>query len=305
MELSRQTCPACHRELLPGLQPWHMTCGNCGYERASFTPNVNPSKAHTLIDESSRELGLKELRKGNFKKLLQVIANHEPPGRRLLDVGCGHGWFVELAGNHFSVLGLEPDATVASSAGAAVRRGYFPDALEAAERFDVIVFNDVIEHIPDIDATIAECRARLNPNGILLLNLPNSSGIIYRVSKLLLRLGMPSFFERLWQKDLPSPHIHYFNPSNLPALLRRHGFVPDELGRLETLRLSGLHGRITYTGNYGVGTRWLIYVAAACSLPLLKRLPNDIFYVLARSRSSVTFDTNKPDGRVTESHGLG
>jgi 2-polyprenyl-3-methyl-5-hydroxy-6-metoxy-1,4-benzoquinol methylase len=278
----RQACLACDGELLTGLQPWHMICRSCGYETGRFTPNINSGATQTLIDESARELGLKELRKGNFERLLHVIESHHPPGQRLLDVGCGHGWFLDLAGSRFSALGLEPDATVALQTGVTVRRGYFPDALEAAETFDVIVFNDVIEHIPEIDATLAECRARLNPNGILLLNLPNSRGLFYRVSKLLLKLGMPSFFERLWQKDLPSPHIHYFNPANLAAVLKRHGFAIGEIGRLETLRLSGLRDRITYTGDYVTATRWLIYAATACSLPFLRMLPNDIFYVTAR-----------------------
>src|SRR5690606_11668960 len=114
---------------------------------------------------------------------------------------------------------------------------YFPDALAPGERFDAIVFNDVIEHIPDIGRALAACRERLAPGGMLLLNLPSSSGVFYRASKLLRRLGVAGHFERMWQKGLPSPHLHYVDPTNLARLLDRAGFVPVRRGRLATLRL--------------------------------------------------------------------
>ncbi len=41
--------------------------------------------------------------------------------------------------------------------GLPARKGYFPDALDKKEKFDVIVFNDVIEHIPNIEGALASC----------------------------------------------------------------------------------------------------------------------------------------------------
>lgn len=89
--------------------------------------------------------------------------------------------------------------------GLPVRPGYFPDALTPDESFDAIVFNDVIEHIPDIASALDACNARLSENGLLVLNLPNSRGFFYRLSKIFARLGWRNPFNRLWQKDLPSP----------------------------------------------------------------------------------------------------
>jgi len=50
---------------------------------------------------------------------------------------------------------------------------------------------------------------------VLVLNLPTSGGSLYRVAKLLCRFGAKGFFERLWQRNLPSPHLHYFDDRNL------------------------------------------------------------------------------------------
>lgn len=219
----KEICPACKSKLSNGYYPWHLLCKICNYEKANLQPTINLYSAHQLINEGARETGLRDLRISNFKKLLTSIKSLKPNGGRLIDVGCAHGWFLETVINDFDILGLEPDKNVfdaTSRRGLPVRMGYFPDALNESEKFDVIVFNDVIEHIPDIENTLASCHQRLNEDGLLVLNLPSSNGIFYRLSKIFCYFGYSNFFERLWQKDLPSPHLHYFNLANLIFLLK-------------------------------------------------------------------------------------
>lgn len=79
----------------------------------------------------------------------------------------------------------------------------------------------LIEHIPDINSIIAACHERLNDGGLLVLNLPSSDGVFYKLSRLFAAMGKFDFFERLWQKGLPSPHVHYFNRKNLSNLLQQ------------------------------------------------------------------------------------
>jgi SAM-dependent methyltransferase len=157
-----------------------------------------------------------------------------------------------------------------------VREGYFPDALREGERFDVIVFNDVIEHIPDIHAALAACHARLIEEGILILNLPNSAGFFYRLSKLFSKVGWPGPFDRLWQKDLPSPHVHYFQPGNLARLVGKHGFVQVHSQELPSLRAKGLLERMRCAGNIAGPALYLQYAAVLCTIPLLRAFPSDI-----------------------------
>ena len=283
--MSSEICPVCLSELSAGYQSWHLFCKHCGYEKANLRPTINLHSAHQLIDENAREIGLRDLRISNFEKLLAGINSLKPTGGRLLDVGCAHGWFLEVAKSDFDVTGLEPDKNVFNSTvklGLPVRMGYFPDALSENEKFDVIVFNDVFEHIPDIDHILACCHQRLNDGGLLVINLPNSGGIFYRLSKIFCRFGLTSFFERLWQKDLPSPHLHYFNLPNLIGLLKNKGFEVEIKGSLSTLRLSGLYTRVSYTGNHSLIARVIIYAITALSLPFLKILPSDIIYVVSK-----------------------
>lgn len=282
------TCPVCTNELSRGLGAWHFTCEKCAYERALLLPGINQRDTHVEIDEDAREAGLKILRQRNFAKLAEVLKRIFPERCRLLDVGCAHGWFLEATQDSFDGLGIEPDETVyksASARGLPIRLGYFPAALQACEKFDVIVFNDVFEHIPDSQQVLASCHDKLNENGVLMLNLPNSRGTFYRLSKFLHRLGFSSFFERLWQKDMPSPHLHYFNTDNLCKFLEQQKFAVEIRGTLPALRLEGLYERISCSKNMSPFTAKLIYSCIAVALPVLHVLPSDIIYVVAHKKS--------------------
>ncbi len=285
--MSNEICPICKSGLSVGYRAWHSMCRRCGYEKANLLPAINLHTSHQLIDEDARETGLRELRMSNFKKLVANIKELSPNEGHLLDVGCAHGWFLEAARNDFKVLGLEPDEKIfdaTSRRGIPVRKGYFPEALDEYERFDVIVFNDVIEHIPDIEGVLASCWQRLNKDGLLVLNLPSSNGVFYRLSKIFCRFGFPDFFERLWQKDLPSPHLHYFNLPNIVAMLKNNGFDVKKKGTLSTIDLAGLYTRVSYTGNLSAVARICVYMCVTLFLPILKILPSDIVYVVSKRK---------------------
>lgn len=269
-----------------GLAPWHFICTGCAYERADLQPAINQSASHQLLDEHQRELALKQLRNAAFAVIVARARRHLPPGRNtLLDVGSAHGWFLEQARAQFDVVGIEPDEAVGSGAaarGLPVRLGYFPQALQPGELFDVIVFNDVIEHIPDIRAALAECASRLNRGGLLILNLPCSGGVFYRTAKLLAAFKLRGPFERMWQKSLPSPHVHYFNPVNLPALVNNAGFTPVDSFDLPSVRAEGLLERIRCVGNAGAARSYLSYLLIRAALPVLRLFQSDIIVCMFR-----------------------
>jgi SAM-dependent methyltransferase len=282
------SCIVCGTPQTAGLAGWHALCRECGYESAALQGTINAAPAGSPVDEDEREVGLKALRQENFRDIVGIARRYARAGaRRLLDVGCAHGWFLETARDSFEVLGIEPDAVVGgrtAARGLPVREGYFPDALRDGERFDVIVFNDVIEHIPDIDAALAACHARLSEEGILILNLPNSAGFFYRLSKLFSRVGWSAPFERLWQKDLPSPHVHYFQPGNLARLVGKHGFAQVHSQELPSLRAKGLLERMRCAGNIAGPALYLQYAAVLCTIPLLRAFPSDIVVSVFRKQ---------------------
>ncbi len=279
-------CLVCGQLTQPGLSAWHRTCPACHYESAALQPTINDANVHLHVDEAEREVGLKAIRLENFRTIVEHAARLAPANAStLLDVGAAHGWFLEAASERFTVLGVEPDSAVASKTatrGLPVRQGYFPDALRDGERFDIIVFNDVIEHIPDIRTALEACRERLNPGGLLILNLPNSRGFFYRLSKLFARVGWRSPFERLWQKGLPSPHVHYFQADNLTRLVQQQGLELKLRTELPSVRATGLLERLRCAGQGTMASIYAQYAAVLMAIPVLRAFPSDIVVCVYR-----------------------
>lgn len=286
------TCIVCNSPMKIGLTEWHHVCPECGYESALLEPQINEAVLHQNVDEEGRMSGLVTLRKNNFRELLKIIKPLVSlNAKKLLDVGSAHGWFLDMAKNDYQVLGIEPDVNMhreSVSRGLPVRLGYFPNVLNSEDYFDVIVFNDVIEHIPQISSAITACNDRLNQGGILVLNLPNSKGYYYQIAKFLSKFGLINSFERLWQKGLPSPHLHYFNPTNLEKFVEHHGFVQVFTGELATVQLNGLYHRLNHVNNPNMLKIYLAYLFVFLSFPIMTLFPSDIIFSVFRKNDVIT-----------------
>jgi 2-polyprenyl-3-methyl-5-hydroxy-6-metoxy-1,4-benzoquinol methylase len=97
--------------------------------------------------------------------------------RRVLEVGCSAGGFISSIPGCEETWGIEP--TVAAKEAEArltrVLHGTF-EAVKAqlpAKYFDVIVCNDVIEHMVDHRGFLMEVQNYLAPGGMLMGSLPN------------------------------------------------------------------------------------------------------------------------------------
>lgn len=246
------SCPACGAALEPALEPWLARCRSCGLWRSTL--GSGRLSGSEILDEERRRNGLAAVRAANIRLTLDLLARDRPlSGLRLLDVGCAYGWFLlEARRRGMPGVGIEPDPAIAEAArreGLDVRTGYFPEALEPLERsgsFDVIAFNDVLEHISDLPGTLAACRKLLAPDGRLVVSAPSSEGALYRAAVALRRLGRRSPLSRLWQEGFPSPHLSYFSPESLDRLMARHGLSLRARRRLRTISCRGLADRVGF-----------------------------------------------------------
>jgi SAM-dependent methyltransferase len=114
-------------------------------------------------------------------------------GRRLADVGCGHGALARrLAGMGAEVIGLDPQETAVTAAMAAdVDSGaHFAAAagealpLPDAALDDLLYFN-ALHHVPadDLDAALAEAYRALKPGGRLLAVEPIAEGPLFELTR--------------------------------------------------------------------------------------------------------------------------
>jgi len=266
---------------------WSYRCPECGLWGSTLPIGIN-SEAHAGLDEDLRETGLADLRRHNNAVVVdRLVSQGLAPGASLLDVGSAHGWFLAAAEERgLRAQGVEPDEAVAArAASSAVRVGFFPDVLDADERFSAITYNDVLEHFPDAGAAVAASADHLEPGGLLSVNIPNSKGLFYRLAVVCHALGLRSAYERLWQLGLPSPHLWYFDRDTLVRLGRRHGFDVVSVDALDSVRRAGLWQRahsdrkVSPVSALGVVAVWL-------AAPLFNASrTSDIIHVVFRRRA--------------------
>jgi SAM-dependent methyltransferase len=120
----------------------------------------------------------------NHRYLLDWVRIHNPPGAKILDYGCGGGGLVEAGRQEgLDVYGVElfyagSDARV--HAGERGLLGVWVHELEEQQRipfpdesFDVVVTNQVLEHVEDIDVVLEEVHRVLRHGGHLLALFPS------------------------------------------------------------------------------------------------------------------------------------
>jgi SAM-dependent methyltransferase len=193
--------------------------------------------------------GIDAVRQKNFSRIVALLKKRHAWCNTILDVGSAHGIFLKIASQAgFSITGIEPDRELADQCrtnGYSVINGFFPAAPELADKtFDVIIFNDSFEHIPNLPALIGAIITHLTKNGVLIINLPSSDGLVFQSAFLLSKFGIHAQFDRLWQKGFASPHLHYFNARNLKLFFKKYNFPEVYSTALSYYTIKGLYKRI-------------------------------------------------------------
>jgi SAM-dependent methyltransferase len=140
--------------------------------------------------------------------------------RRILDVGCGPGFFLyHVMQRGWKGLGIEPSkqaSTFAQSLGVEVKNGFLNDQPTGElGTFDVVYMNEVLEHVSDPIGLLTTAVGLLNPGGLLCVIVPNDYNPIQQA------LQDVCDFPSWWVA--PPHHINYFDVSSIKALLERAG----------------------------------------------------------------------------------
>jgi 2-polyprenyl-3-methyl-5-hydroxy-6-metoxy-1,4-benzoquinol methylase len=154
-----------------------------------------------------------------FSKTAKLIEEAVPRPGRLLDVGCGYGFFLkEMARRGWQAEGIEISTTglryARDSLGLKVSEQPLPRADWPDGCYDVITLFYVIEHLLDPMAVLKEVYRLLRPGGLLFLRWPHTAPIVT-----LLR----PWAERLKLYQAPS-HLFDFSPLTLYKILDQSGF---------------------------------------------------------------------------------
>lgn len=134
-------------------------------------------------------------------------------GRRVLDVGCAVGQFLQYATHRCATAtGIDISEELV---GIASGKGFDASVArleDTAGEYDLVTMWHVIEHVPDPVATLADAYARLACGGGLIVETP-CTGLI------------SDLFGKHWRFYMPVEHLHLFSQESLFGLLRRSGFA--------------------------------------------------------------------------------
>lgn len=156
------------------------------------------------------------------------VAPYVPRGfRSALEVGCGKGGFGRTLRDvvpDARLVGIEAMADQADYTRAAgvfdeVLEGFFPAVLEGRdERFDLVVYNDVLEHIVDPWAVLRDTHQHLTPGGRVLASIPSVQFLPVVVDLLRGR------FEYTESGSLDRTHVRFFTRASMIDMFEKTGY---------------------------------------------------------------------------------
>lgn len=237
----------------------------------NFTSDVNPA---------SMERSLEKLRMQNYEKIITVIEKYFQSKKvKGLEVGSSYGWFLETSKKHKIICdGIEPEEktyNISLGKNHSVTRGFFPQDIRQKVKYDFIIFNDTLEHIPDLKSCLKATREFLKNDGLLIVNMPLSTGVFYKSARFLSFLGINKYLNRLWQFDFHSPHYYYFNKSNFTQMLKNYDYDIYQYMRLKTLLKDDIKERLMIDKKIKNRSA-LLEKIIALMIPSLAILPEDI-----------------------------
>jgi SAM-dependent methyltransferase len=234
------------------------------------------------IDEDARVAGLEKLRITNFNTILSEIkhiygANYtELKG---LEIGCGNGWWLKTCReNGITCAGIEPEKSFENSHqknGFEVTYGLYPQTKNTA-KYDFIIFNDVFEHIPDVNDLMRSLNSDLNEGGYLIINIPLSDGFFSTCARALNKVGIKGFLNRMWQFDFHSPHYTYFNAENLNQLASTYSFTKTNEFKLSSLDFGSIKERIITDKKFNKVIANILGALLMCLKPVINTAKPDV-----------------------------
>ncbi len=137
--------------------------------------------------------------------------------RKILDIGCGDGQFLEQLQKfrpdlELSGVDIDLPDTIKDKEGIKFLSGDLLDVALAENSFDAVNMGNFIEHIHNPRAIVARAYQLLNEHGVLVGETPNTASLGHR------------FWKRLWGPLHTPRHLIIYNKKNFTDLLLNAGF---------------------------------------------------------------------------------
>jgi len=191
----------------------YFRCLECGHVYVS--PRVDAEVTRQMgreLDAADYESGLMSIQK-LFAAPICHLLKARAPGPRLLDIGFGQGWVLQLARSYgFEPYGME--SSVLQIERLEAQLGTHLHLVQPGESdfplngFDAVVVSHVLEHLEAPDQFLGQVFRAMNPDGVLYIAVPDIESLQFQL------------FGKRWDVIAPLSHLQYFQESTLSRLLR-------------------------------------------------------------------------------------
>lgn len=157
----------------------------------------------------------------------QLVNRWVEKGRVIVDIGCGTGEFLASLKEEYQCYGIEPEEEAAQYARSTYKLTIFTGSLESFPNgidADLITFWHSLEHFSQPLEALNWARARLKPEGKVLVAAPNSDALDAKI------------YRSYWVAWDPPRHLFHFTPPTIKRLakvagltLMRQGALPLDL----------------------------------------------------------------------------
>ncbi|MBA3648936.1 MAG: class I SAM-dependent methyltransferase [Chitinophagales bacterium] len=210
-------CLLCNGALLKPLNRYSkillVKCARCGFVFSQAIPAENELIRHYNL--YGRNDYLSPVTVKRYHEILDYLEKFRKTNR-LMDVGCGIGYFLEVAKErNWEVYGTEftqAAVQICRKKGIETQQGKLDPENYLPASFDVITSFEVIEHINYPIQEMKNFRQLLREGGAVYITTPN----FHSVSKFLLK--------EKWNILVYPEHLCYYTPNTISALFENTGF---------------------------------------------------------------------------------
>lgn len=230
------SCPICnsqkrkhHDRFGPSLQYTYVTCLQCRNIYQSPRPRYDEHFLKAAYDDYfvfNEKYEYSESSYNDFKKELSEIIQFDSAKTSILDVGCAMGDFLHEAQKEYKkVSGVEISEKMSKFASDHVRGEILNcqfTNIKTIERFSCIHMSHVLEHIPNPNDWLQKVKSMLEPDGVLMICVPNMHSLTRILKIFLVRIGLR---KTRWKSNWRTPD-HLIEPTipGMKYFLEKKGF---------------------------------------------------------------------------------
>lgn len=156
--------------------------------------------------------------RSRFEKIKELLRNER--NARILDVGCGDGFFLREIEPHAEKFGIDIIDIQNPNDFSFIRANLEDGFPFESESFDTLIAGEMIEHLLKTDYFINECHRILRKNGCLILTTPNLCSL--KNSFLVILGRQPIGVD--YSLDNGVGHVRAFSPAAMREILKRGNF---------------------------------------------------------------------------------